>query len=95
MKDNKITQSKQEDENNNAVIEVKVLNIRDGLKTYQNVYCLRINDKREKLIIMKDYMPIIGEVQGDIIIEMKDDTIKLSNITGYYMHYQNQFNLFL
>ena len=94
MSDNKIKEKNQKDENN-AVIKVKVLNIKDGLKTYQNVYCLRINDEREKLIIMKDYMPIIGEVQGNIIIEMKDNTVELSNIIGYYMLYQNQFNLFL
>lgn len=86
---------KQSDKKSFDNMQVKVLNIKDGLKTYQDVHCIRINHQSEKLIIMKDYMPIIGEVNGEVIIEMKDETIKLSNIIGYYMNYQNQFNLFL
>lgn len=86
---------KQTDKKSFDNMQVKVLNIKDGLKTYENVHCIRINNQLEKLIIMKDYMPIIGEVNGEVIIEIKDETIKLSNIIGYYMNYQNHFNLFL
>lgn len=78
-----------------ANMEVKILNIRDGLKKYENVQSIRINSKKERLIIMQDYMPIIGEVDGEVIIETKGDIVKFSNIVGYYMNYKNQFNLFL
>lgn len=98
MENNKIkdeVKEKQSNKENSDNMRVKVLNIKDGLKLYQDVHCIRINHQSEKLIIMKDYMPIIGEVNGEVIIEMKDETVKLSNIIGYYMNYQNQFNLFL
>ena len=44
---------------------------------------------------MKDYLPLIGEIQGKIEIEGLKETIKLQNIVGYYIHKHNQFNLFL
>jgi len=44
---------------------------------------------------MKDYIPVIGEIEGNIEIELKGKTIKLEEIEGYYMLQHNQFNLFL
>ena len=44
---------------------------------------------------MKDYLPIIGEIEGNIEIETLKETIKLENIVGYYIHKHNEFNLFL
>ncbi|MFR2450670.1 MAG: hypothetical protein ACLS9A_04645 [Clostridia bacterium] len=42
---------------------------------------------------MKDYLPIIGEVRGEIQIGKKKK-ILMKNVQGYFMHKHNKFNLF-
>lgn len=76
-------------------INIKVLSMKKGLVEYNDVQFIRIISKDYSLIIMKDYLPLIGEVQGKIEIEGLKETIKLQNIIGYYIHKHNQFNLFL
>ena len=44
---------------------------------------------------MQDYLPIIGEIQGNVRIELANDFVDLKNITGYFMNKKNQFNLFI
>ena len=76
-------------------INVKVLSMKNGLVEYDDVQFIRILSKKYNLIILKDYLPVIGEIRGDIEIERLKETIKLQNIVGYYIHKHNQFNLFL
>ena len=44
---------------------------------------------------MKDYLPIIGEIEGNVKIELANNTVELNNIKGYFMNKKNQFNLFI
>lgn len=78
-----------------ACISVKILSMKDGLIEYSNVQFIRIVSKKYNLIIMKDYLPIMGEIAGKIEIELANNTIKMDDIVGYYIHKQNNFNLFL
>ena len=87
-KNSKLTEDK-------GSINIKVLSMKKGLVEYNDVQFIRIISKNYSLIIMKDYLPLIGEVQGKIEIEGLKETIKLQNIIGYYIHKHNQFNLFL
>ena len=87
-KNSKLTEDK-------GSINIKVLSMKKGLVEYNDVQFIRIISKDYSLIIMKDYLPLIGEVQGKIEIEGLKETIKLQNIIGYYIHKHNQFNLFL
>ena len=43
---------------------------------------------------MKDYLPIIGEIEGEIEIGTNDTTVSMKNLKGYFMHKHNKFNLF-
>lgn len=76
-------------------MSAKLLNINKGLIEYDNVKFIRIKSKYYNLMIMQDYLPIIGEIDGDIKFELVNDTVELNNIKGYFMNKQNQFNLFI
>lgn len=76
-------------------ITVKILSMKKGFLEYEDVQFIRIKSEKYNLIIMKDYLPIIGEIEGNIEIETVKETIKLENIVGYYIHKHNEFNLFL
>ena len=75
-------------------IVVQLLDINGGVTEYQDVKFIKILSKKYNLIIMKDYLPIIGELQGEIEIGREEDTINLKKVRGYFMHKHNKFNLF-
>ena len=76
-------------------ISVNILSMKNGLEEYTDVQFIRILSQKYNLIILKDYLPIIGEIKGNIEIERLNETIKLQSIVGYFIHKHNQFNLFL
>ena len=73
-------------------ILVKVFTLKNGLECFGEVSIVRIKSKDYNLLIMKDYMPIIGEIDGNLEIEGVDINKEYKNIKGYYMHYDNTFN---
>lgn len=79
----------------NKGMSVKLLNINTGLTEYENVKFIKIKSKQYNLLIMQDYLPIIGEIDGNVKIETISETIELNNIRGYFMNKKNQFNLFI
>lgn len=78
--------------NNN--ITVQLLNIDGDVQKYDDVNFIRIISKKYNLIIMKDYLPIIGEIQGKVEIGRENETVRMDKVRGYFMHKHNQFNLF-
>ena len=56
-------------------IKVKVFDIRNGMRVYDNIKIIRIISKDYNLLIMKDYLPIIGEIEGSV--DIKND-VKIS-----------------
>ena len=76
-------------------IKVSLLNVKYGLIEYDDVIHIKIKSKNYNLIIMKDYLPVIGEIEGDVEIERFEKNIKLEGIVGYYVHKHNQFDLFI
>ena len=54
-------------------IKVKVFDIRNGMRVYDNIKIIRIISKDYNLLIMKDYLPIIGEIEGSV--DIKNDVV--------------------
>lgn len=75
-------------------IRVKVFSL-DGLKEYDDVKIVRIVSKDYNLLIMKDYLPIIGEIDGNVDIKSDKEEVKLENIKAFYMNSNNEFNLMI
>lgn len=75
-------------------IVVRLLNIEGDVTEYSDVNFIKIVSDKYNLIIMKDYLPIIGEISGTIEIGRKNENITMKNVRGYFMHKHNKFNLF-
>ncbi len=73
---------------------VKVLDVKKEIQIYDKIKYIRILSKKYNLLIMRDYLPIIGEIEGSIEIE-GEKSIKIENIKGYYMNKNNVFNLII
>lgn len=79
----------------NSGIKVRVFDMTHGLREYENITIIRIISKDYNLLIMKDYLPIIGEIEGSV--DIKNDIINESfkNIKAFYMNSENVFNLMI
>ena len=79
----------------NKGIKVRIFDMQHGLREYDDVKIIRIISKDYNLLIMKDYLPIIGEIEGSI--DIKNDTSDLSfpKIRAFYMNSNNIFNLMI
>lgn len=76
-------------------IKVRIFDMENGLREYENIKIIRIISKDYNLLIMKDYLPIIGEIEGSV--DIKNDNIDLSfkDIKAFYMNSDNIFNLMI
>ena len=80
---------------NSDVIKVRVFNMEEGLTEYDNVKSVRIVSKDYNLLVMKDYMPIIGEIVGSVDITGENVNASYKQIKAFYMNKNNVFNLMI
>ena len=73
---------------------VKILNIENNPKIIENVKFVRIISKRYNLLIMRDYLPIVGELEGSVEV-VGSESVKYENIRGYYINRNNEFSLII
>lgn len=76
-------------------IKVKIFDIRNGLRVYDNIKIIRIISKDYNLLIMKDYLPIIGEIEGSVDIKNDEVNLSFKDIKAFYMNSDNIFNLMI
>ena len=80
---------------NNDGIKVRVFDLKKGLVEYENIKIIRIVSKNYNLLIMKDYLPILGEIEGSIDIKSEEVELNYKNIKGFYMNSNDIFNLMI
>lgn len=76
-------------------IKVRIFDMEHGLREYENIKIVRIISKDYNLLIMKDYLPIIGEIDGSIDIKNDDINMSFKDIKAFYMNSDNIFNLMI
>ena len=80
---------------NNQEMKVRIFDMEHGLVEYENVKTIRIVSRDYNLLIMKDYLSVIGEIVGSV--DIKGDGVDLSfkKIKAFYMNNKNVFNLMI
>jgi len=81
--------------NNNVGMKVKIFDLSKGLIEYDNIKIIRIISKDYNLLIMEDYLPILGEIEGSVDIKNEDIELNYKNIKAFYMNSNNVFNLMI
>ena len=76
-------------------IKVRIFDIENGLREYKDIKIIRINSKDYNLLIMKDYLPIIGEIEGSVDIKNDEVNLSFKDIKAFYMNSNNEFNLMI
>ena len=80
---------------NDKGMKVRVFDMEHGLVEYEDVKTIRIISRDYNLLIMKDYLSVIGEIVGSV--DIKGDNVDLSfkQIRAFYMNSKNVFNLMI
>ena len=76
-------------------IKANVFSIENGDIHFDNVKAVRIISSKYNILIMEDYLPVIGEVDGSVHITLEDRTEEFNNIVAYYKHSKNEFELLI
>ena len=76
-------------------ITATVLGIDEGFQKFEQVDMIRIKSEKYTLLIMDDYMPVIGRIDGMVEIVSGEDTRSFQPIHGCYTHRKNTFELLI
>lgn len=76
-------------------LKVRIFDMEHGLREFENVKFIRLISKDYNLLIMKDYLSIIGEVEGSINIKLENDELNYEQVKAFYMNSDNVFNLLI
>ena len=79
----------------NTGMKVRVFDMQHGLVEYEDVKTIRIVSRDYNLLIMKDYLSVIGEIVGSIDIKGENVDISFKQIKAFYMNSKNVFNLMI
>ena len=52
--------------NENQGIKVRIFDLEKGLVEYEHIKIIRIISKNYNLLVMQDYLPILGEIEGSV-----------------------------
>lgn len=76
-------------------ISAEVVDRVTGVQYFDNIRMIRLKSYNHNLLIMEDYMPVIGEVVGFVELVFDDKTVEFNPIHGFYMHKKNKFSLLI
>lgn len=76
-------------------MKVRVFDMAHGLVEYEGVKTIRIVSRDYNLLIMKDYLSVIGEIVGSVDIKGEDLDLSFKQIKAFYMNSKNVFNLMI
>ena len=76
-------------------ITATVLGIDEGFQKFEQVDMIRIKSEKYTLLIMDDYMPVIGRIDGMVEIVSGEDTRSFQPIPGFYTHRKNTYDLLI
>ena len=82
------------EENNNSIKVIVLQNGNVNISEIENVRIIRIKDKNYNLLIMKDYWPVVGEIDGSISFESVEK-YEYNSIKGFYALSHNVFHLII
>ena len=76
-------------------ISAKIISFSKGFDVIDEVKRIRISSKDYSLLIMEDYMSVIGEIEGDLTVMGSDFTYEYKGIKGFYKHAYNEFEILI
>jgi hypothetical protein len=74
-------------------ISARIIDAGCGLQELRGVWAVRIHSTDLNVLIMNDYIPALGKIDGDVTFLSDDGEHEYRNIRGFYKHQHNEFTL--
>ena len=74
---------------------VFVSDFANGLRVFRDVKLIRVKSSDYSLLIMEDYFPVLGQVNGRIELVSEDQLVDLGTLKGFYVHRDYEFSLLI
>ena len=76
-------------------ILVQICSRERGLEEFKHVKFVRVVSRGYNLLIMADYLPVIGELEGSVSFLAGSEEYERTHLKGFFMHKNNEFSLML
>ena len=70
-------------------------NGREEVRQFPGLKLIRVKSADYSLLIMEDYFPILGQVNGRIEFLSEGKLVDLGKLKGFYVHRDNEFSLLI
>ena len=80
---------------NDGRINARIIDPHTGLTVLNGVYAIRIHSRYFNALIMNDYLPTIGKIEGNVSLLNKEGETHYDGIFGFYKFQHNEFTLLL
>lgn len=84
-----------EEEHLRSPIRGRVIDRDNGMQFIPQVSAVRVQSQDYRILIMEDYVPTLGQIEGTITFLTPEGEIRFSDIRGFYKHQYNEFTLLL
>ena len=74
-------------------ITVRIIEEATGIREIKKVQAVRIQSKDYVLLIMDDYAPTLGEIDGRMAVLTEDNEELFDSVKGFYRLKDNEFTL--
>ena len=74
-------------------IKAKIVSMENGLQEFEEIEMIRVKGENHSLLILQNYMPLLGRLDGYVDVVLENETLRIQDVQGYYMHKQNEFSL--
>jgi hypothetical protein len=75
--------------------EVIVISFKNGFQIFHNVRLVRLISKRYNLLIMVDYMPVLGEMEGSLTIVSENQEVRMDQVKCFYVMRNNMLKVLI
>lgn len=76
-------------------VQVRISDFEHGLRVFDDVQIIRIVSNNYNLLVMHDFVPSIGMINGTVEIVTSEDIETLKDIKAFYLHRDNVFSLLI
>ena len=78
-----------------GAITVRVIDYVNGIEVIQNINAVSIMSNGYCLLIMEDYVPTQGRIEGEMSFLTNEEEYAYENVKGSYKYQDNEFTIFI
>lgn len=79
----------------NYTIRARIIDAENDMRFLPEVSAVRIRSAEYVLLVLADYMPALGEINGSVSFLTPEEEIFFTDIHGFYKHQHNEFTLLI